>query len=279
LGDRIDHTTGTIMDKQLTKLPHIDTRLEELERQGYTVSPGYLDPSTTADVRAHIDSIAGPIVGADLRAARHELRHPIDGAIMARLASHPTTLELASTLIGSHDLRMREQVFVRTDPSPPPYPSLTWHIDAAFCRQDFQTQPRQVYYQMLHCCSTVSPGGAAFMIVPGSHKRSLEVSDSAECDVGRKPIASNTAVIADAEDGDGIEICGADGDLIVFNPLCYHSASPNKTKTPRYVYFTSFYHPSAARLKALIRQTGYRDHFPESLRAGLTPELRILLEE
>ena len=259
----------------LSTLPHLDARLEELDRQGYTVLPGFLDPGTTADIRTHIDSIAGPIVSADPRSARHDLRHPIPGAIMARLASNRTTLELASTLIGSRDLRMREQVFVRTDPSPPPYQSLTWHIDAAFCREDFQKKPRQVYYQMLHYCSTVEVGGAAVMIVPGSHQRSLEVSDRAE----RKPIESNTATVTDVGNGDGVEICGNDGDLIIFNPLCYHSASPNKTKRPRYVYFTSFYHPSAVRLKELIRRTNYRDHFPESLRAGLTPELQVLLDE
>ena len=116
------------------------------------------------------------------------------------------------------------------------------------------------------------------MIVPGSHERSLEDSDRAEREVGRKPIESNTTTITDIEDSDGIEICGNDGDLIVFNPLCYHSASPNRTQQPRYVFFTSFYHPSAARLKELVGRTNYRDHFPESLRAGLTPELQLLLE-
>ena len=259
----------------LSALPHLDARLEELESQGYTVFSDYLDRETTAAIRAHIDSIAGPVDTSDRSAARHDLRHPIRGAIMARLASNRTTLELASTLIGARDLRMREQVFVRTDPSPPPYQSLTWHIDAAFCREDFQKKPRQVYYQMLHYCSTVEVGGAAVMIVPGSHQRSLEVSDRAE----RKPIESNTATVTDVGNGDAVEICGNDGDLIVFNPLCYHSASPNRTKQPRYVYFTSFYHPSAARLKELIRRNNYRDHFPESLRAGLTPELRVLLDE
>ena len=263
----------------LPELPHLDARLKELENQGYTVFSDYLDRETTAAIRAHIDGIAGPVETSDRRTVRHDLRHPIPGAIMARLASNRTTLELASTLIGSRDLRMREQVFVRTDPSPPPYQSLSWHIDAAFCREDFQAKPRRVYYQMLHYCSTVEAGGAAVLIVPGSHERSLELSDSAEREVGRKPIASNTATVTDIEDGDGIEICGNDGDLIVFNPLCYHSASPNKTKQSRYVYFTSFYHPSAARLKELIRRTGYRDHFPESLRSSLTTELRVLLDE
>lgn len=261
------------------ELPHLDARLEELDRQGYTVFPGFLAPEITADIRSHIDDIAGPVVSADPRAARHDLRHPLPGAIMARLASNRTTLELASALIGSRNLRMREQVFVRTDPSPPPYPSSTWHIDAAFCREEFETTPRQVYYQMLHCCSTVAAGGAAVLIVPGSHERSLEAGDSGEQEPGRKPIESHTAAVADIDDSDGVEICGNDGDLIVFNPLCYHSASPNRTKQSRYVYFTSFYHPSAARLKELIRRTNYRDHFPESLREGLAPELRILLDE
>ena len=268
-----------MVNNLLSALPYLDARLAELESQGFTVFPDYLDRETTAEIRAHSDGIAGPIDSADARAARHDLRHPIPGAIMARLASNRTTLELASTLIGSRDLRMREQVFVRTDPSPPPYPSPMWHIDAAFCREDFHTKPRQVYYQMLHYCSTVEAGGAAVMIVPGSHARSLEVSDRAEREVGQKPIESNTAAVTDIEDDDGIEICGNDGDLIVFNPLCYHSASPNRTQHPRYVFFTSFYHPSAARLKELIGRTNYRVHFPESLRARLTPELQVLLDE
>jgi ectoine hydroxylase-related dioxygenase (phytanoyl-CoA dioxygenase family) len=80
------------------------------------------------------------------------------------------------------------------------------------------------------------------------------------------------------QDGDGIEILADDGDLIVFNPLSYHAASPNRTEQPRYVYFTSFYHPSAARLVELVRRTEYRDNFPDSLRQGLAPELQTLLE-
>ncbi len=262
-------------DMDLTPL---DTRLEELESQGYTVFPEYLDRATTAEIRAHTNSLAGPTVSTDQVAARHGLRHPIPGEIMPRLASNPTTLKLAAILIGSRDLRLREQVLVRTDPSPPPYQPLTWHIDAAFCREEFETTPRQVYYQMLHCCSTVSPGGAAFIIVPGSHRLSLKASDDAEAEGKRKPIQRQTAPITGVNDEDGIEICANDGDLIVFNPLCYHAASPNRTEQPRYVYFTSFYHPSAARLVELVHRTRYRDNFPDSLRQGLAPELRALLE-
>ena len=259
-------------------LADLDTRLEELEEQGYTIFPGYLDGATTAAIRAHVDAIAGPVeIGADHRAARRDLRHPIEGAIMARLASDSTTLELAAALIGSRQLRLREQVLIRSDPSPPPYEAMRWHIDAAFCRAEFAARPRQVYYQMLHCCSTVSPGGAAFMIVPESHRLSLKANEETEKERGRQPIEGQTAGIDEEVEG-GIEICADDGDLIVFNPLCYHSASPNRTRQPRYVFFTSFYHPSASRLVELVRRTGYRDHFPDSLRTALAPELQALLE-
>lgn len=260
------------------ELTDLNIRLQELESQGYTVFPEYLDRDTTAAIRAHIDSLVGPVVSGDRTAARRDLRHPIPGAIMARLVNNPATLELAATLIGSRDLRMREQVFIRSDPSPPPYQAPQWHIDAAFCRAEFEVRPRQVYYQMLHCCSTVSAGGAAFMIVPGSHKLSLEALDKAERAQGRGPIQNHTASVPEANDDDGIEICANDGDLIVFNPLCCHSSSPNRTDRPRYVYFTSFYHPSAARLIDLVRRTKYRDNFPNSLRQGLPPELQSLLD-
>ena len=119
------------------ELTDLSIRLQELESQGYTVFPEYLDRDTTATIRAHIDSLVGPIASADHNTARHGLRHPIPGAIMARLVNNPATLELAATLIGSRDLRMREQVFIRSDPSPPPYQAPQWHIDAAFCRAEF----------------------------------------------------------------------------------------------------------------------------------------------
>ena len=296
------------------ELTDLNIRLQELESQGYTVFPEDLDRDTGTEQEVfdifgiwradhgsqNISRVSRPRhYGRNSRsyrqprrvpvlcqfalisthtAARRDLRHPIPGAIMARLVNNPATLELAATLIGSRDLRLREQVFIRSDPSPPPYQAPQWHIDAAFCRAEFEARPRQVYYQMLHCCSTVSTGGAAFMIVPGSHKLSLEALDKAERAEGRGPIQNHTASVPEANDDDGIEICANDGDLIVFNPLCYHSSSPNRTDRPRYVYFTSFYHPSAARLIELVRRTKYRDNFPDSLRQELPPELQSLLD-
>ena len=39
----------------------LDTRLDELEERGFTVFPGFLDPATTAEIRAHMDSLIGPV--------------------------------------------------------------------------------------------------------------------------------------------------------------------------------------------------------------------------
>ncbi|NKB69437.1 MAG: hypothetical protein GKR89_20390 [Candidatus Latescibacteria bacterium] len=254
----------------------IDTRLEELEEQGYTIFPQYLQSETTAAVRAHIDHLAGPVTSAPSNKARRDLRHPIPGAIMAQLASNPVTLELAARLIGSDptNLRMREQVLIRSDPSTPPYEPARWHIDAAFNRAEFAARPKQVYYQMLHCCSQVNPGGAAFHIIPGSHKKSL-----ANPALQQQPtIETQTLSMPELGPDAGVEICVEDGDLVVFNPLCYHAASPNRTQQPRYVLFTSFYHPSATRLVELVRRTKYRDQFPDSLRQALPAHLQSLLD-
>ena len=253
----------------------LQSHLDQLAEEGYTRFPAYLDRETTAAIRAHIDALAGP-VRTEAGNNRRDLRHPIPGPLMARLARNPATLALAAALIGSRDLRMREQVFIRSDPCPPPYEPHGWHIDAAFCRAEFDARPRQVYYQMLHCCSTVRSGGAAFMIVPGSHKLSLARGDSEAW--AEQPIPAHTAPLADIKADEGIELCAEDGDLIVFNPLCYHSASPNSSQQPRYVFFTSFYHPSAARLIELIDRTQYRADFSADLRQGLPPQLQALLD-
>ena len=128
---------------------------------------------------------------------------------------------------------------------------------------------------MLHCCSTVSSGGAAFMIVPGSHKLSLAALDKAERAEGRGPIQNHTASVPEANDDDGIEICANDGDLIVFNPLCYHSSSPNRTDQPRYVYFTSFYHP----LSGPPNRTSAPNQVPRQLSRLIAPRIAARTSE
>ncbi len=115
------------------------------------------------------------------------------------------------------------------------------------------------------------------MIVPGSHKLSREASDKAERKRGRAPIQNHTALVPEANDDDGREICANDGDLIVFNPLCYHASSPNRTDRPRRI-FHLILSPLSGSPNRTSAPNKYRDSFPDSLRQGLPSELQSLLD-
>ncbi|HZO88503.1 MAG TPA: phytanoyl-CoA dioxygenase family protein [Chthonomonadaceae bacterium] len=261
----------------------LSSLLAQLDAQGYVVVPGFLDLDTTAAIRAHIDSLAPPIAPADQPGLRriHDLRHPIPGEIMPRLVSNPKLLELAMTLlrVGSlSDLRLLEQVLIRSDPKPPPYGPVGWHVDWAFFPDEYESTPRCAYYHMVHACNTVIPGGAAFMIVPGSHKLTYAATAALQTEAELDQFKKDPVRYAGVNLDEGIEVCVSEGDLIIFNPMAIHSASGNATQQPRYVYFASFFDASAQRLWNGLRAIQYRDHFPDSLREGLPPELRHLLE-
>lgn len=256
--------------------------IARLDEDGYTVLPGFLDHSTTAALRAHTDAlIAAAPGGGPVR----DLRHPIAGAIMPTLITQGH-LALARALLRAPadcpaaDLRLTEQVLIRTDPSPTPGAN-GWHIDWGFHPRHLAAWPRQTYVQMVHALSTVEAGGGAVMVVPGSHRataaaaaRLAERFDAMDQD------AFKAAILADAgvDPARGIEILAQEGDLILFHPMMLHSSSRNTRTVPRHVLFMSFFHASATEFNARINRTGYRDGFPASLRDGLAEPLRALLD-
>ena len=275
-------------------IPDLDQHLHQLDELGYTIIPDYLDHETTAVIRAHVDAL----LDADLPEVDHvpdalgqtcvirvhergirQLRHPIPGETMPRIANNRKTIELGRALLGSHvrDLRLREQILSRNDFVPPPYGPSAWHIDSSFTREEYESTPRRIYYQMLHYCSTVEPGGAAFFLVPGSHKLAYAANVEPRSEAERQQLHADPTGVAGIDPDKGIEICGREGDLIIFNPMCLHSGSKNQRAELRYVYFTSFYDASAEWLVESFRKTGYRDGFPDSLRQGLPADLRHLL--
>lgn len=257
----------------------LPSHLRELDEKGFTVIPAYMDLATTAAIRDHLDAIIPLQLPGALKVSLgvNEIRHPIPGELMPRLAGNGRTLQLARTLLKSDDLRLREQILVRTDPVPPPY-SNSYHIDAPFLLEEYEATPRQVYFQMVQYCSTVSPGGAGVMIIPGSHKLTYDANRGAKSEAERRALAANPLEVAGVDPRDGIEICANDGDLLLFNAMCLHGSSRNRTQRPRYVYFTSFYDPSASWLVNFCRRSKYRDNFPDSLRSGLPSQLRSLLD-
>jgi ectoine hydroxylase-related dioxygenase (phytanoyl-CoA dioxygenase family) len=256
-----------------------------LEEQGYVVVPGFLNQETTAAVRSHIDGLVPVVAPVEDAAARrlHTLRHPIPGTIMARLASNPSLLALATRLLDARDptdLRLLEQVLIRTDPGPLPAGPTGWHVDMAFFPDQYESRPRRTYYHLVHACSTVQPGGGAFMIVPGSHRRTYAAT--AALPQSEEALEAFKRNVVERIGGDpateAVEVCPEEGDLLVFNPMCLHSASRNVRTEPRYVYFASFFDVSAIWLRDQLDRIGYRSGFPKSLREGLPAPLERLLD-
>jgi ectoine hydroxylase-related dioxygenase (phytanoyl-CoA dioxygenase family) len=259
---------------------------QQLEEYGYVVIPRFLDEETTTAIRSHIDRLAPPVSPRDQVSAPrlHTLRHPIPGAIMARLLADNTALiPLAASLLGTRDvadLRLLEQVLIRTDPGPHPAAPTGWHVDMAFFPDQYGSRPRRTYYHMVHACSTVRPGGGAFMIIPGSHHRTYAVTATLpRTDAALEAFKNSVLDRAGCDPTrEAIEVCPDEGDLLVFNPMCIHSASRNVRAESRYVYFTSFFDTSATWLRQRLDGMHYRSGFPDSLRQGMPEALARLLD-
>lgn len=258
------------------------TQHAHLEQHGYTVIPGYLAKAQCAEYRALMDGIMPPRQPReDEKAGRVQcLRHPMAGdpAILAKPLADPRIWDISRVILRSLDLYVLEQVLIRTDPGPRERNATTgWHIDQAFRPAEYYTTPRQTYYHMVHCLSDVKPGGGAFTIVPGSHLKTLDVLDKVsaeELETARTWGPDKFGV----DVSKAIEVCAKEGDLLIFNPLAVHSASPNTQDDPRYVLFLSFVDRSARRNIDWILKTKYQRNFPDELKKKLPADLARRLD-
>lgn len=259
----------------------MNEQLEQLERDGYTLVRDFLPRDMTAKIRAHMDSLLPPVSPRGGEASRvHTLRHPIPGAIMAEILDNPRLLELAQQILESQDLRLLEQVLIRTDPSEAEpgasHAANGWHLDMTFMPEHFHARPRQTYFHMVHVLNTIPAGGGATHIIPGSHHKAYAAAQRLGVE-NLDQLKSDPIGVAGLDLNDAIEAQANEGDLLVFNPMCLHSASANHSASPRYVYFASFMDESATYLQKFLRDTGYSKGFPDSLRDNLRPELHSLL--
>ncbi len=254
--------------------------VDQLDQAGYTIVPNFLTSDMTGRIRRHMDGLLPPIVNRDLttKNGRASLRHPIPGKLMATILENPDLIDLATQALAGNELRLLEQVLIRSDPHPPPYGPIRWHIDFAFFPRQYNASPRQTYFHMVHCLSSVPSGGGAFMIVPESHHHTYSASEKMQTPEDLTKLKQDTAAIAGINVDRGIEICVQDGDLLIFNPMALHSASGNNADTSRYVYFASFFDVSATELSQHLLDTEYNKGFPDSLRDNLPLDLQSLLD-
>jgi len=276
--------TATATHANLPSPSELTGHLAHLEEFGYTIIPDFLDRGTTARLREHMDSLLPSIQLADLPEAKrvNDLRHPFPGALMSEMVTDEH-LELGRKLVRATDLRLTEQVLIRTDLSPH-RGAHGWHIDYAFYPRHRAAVPRQTYVQMVHALSTVVSGGGATMLVPGSHRAhyaaSAQVVANGEGERFRDQAAFKAEILrlAAVDTAQAIEVLPREGDLVLFDPMCLHSGSHNVTTSPRYVMFMSFFDRTATELNDSLNRQHYRDGFPEWLRQGLAPERRSLLD-
>ena len=279
----------TASPKHAPTLPptaELDRRLAELDEHGFTILPGFLDRETTKRLRDHTDAVIGttpPNVDAH-QSVISTLRHPIPGDIMAEMVTEQH-LELANKILQANELRLIEQVLLRTDTAKVLDPSpCGWHIDMAFHPKHYTARPQQTYVHMVHMLSKVERGGGATMVVPGSqHQHYAAAKQFADQRGGafdmldQKTIKEEILRIANVDKTKAVEIPASEGDLVMFNPMCLHAGSRNTLKQSRYVMFMQFMDVAATELNAVLNNMKWRDGFPDSLRNGLPPQWRSLL--
>ncbi|MCX5659262.1 MAG: phytanoyl-CoA dioxygenase family protein [Planctomycetota bacterium] len=260
--------------------------LSHLDEQGYAVVKGFLGRETTGAIRRYMDEILPPRQPKDLPNVPrlHTARHPITSPLMPMLASRPELLELAQATLripaseGFDSLRMLEQVLIRTDPAPANRGPTGWHVDMAFPPEQYESTPRRTYFHMVHACNTVPPGGGAFTIVPGSHKLNYAATAKAATPEDLATFKKDPVAVAGLDRDKGIEVLAEEGDLIIFNPMCLHSASANVSDVSRYVYFASFTHTSATWLRERLVEMKYDVPFPPGFREALPAHAKKLLD-
>jgi|EP01046_Picozoa_sp_COSAG06_P027384 hypothetical protein len=285
----------TAMETQSAGLPQGQEHdwprhIEELETVGYTVVPDVFPPTLCARAREHMDALL-PTRDPEASAA-HYRSHPIPGAIMAELCTAPAFLAGAEALWGApaDELRLNEQVFIRTDSEPEgsdrPHGTGGYHCDFVFQRGHFFTAPRQTYFQCFAVCSAggVVPDGGCTMVIPGSHLRTMELAEKTDGST-EALVELQTQINADCtqfgiDPAEGVEIPAPEGAMVVFCPFLLHSGSANydRHRKSRYVVVQSFNHGGEAKLlQEHLCRTRYLKQFHSDMHAAIHPSLRQIL--
>jgi ectoine hydroxylase-related dioxygenase (phytanoyl-CoA dioxygenase family) len=124
----------------------------------------------------------------------------------------------------------------------------------------------------------VEPGGGAFTVVPGSHHKTYAAAAAMRTDEDLEQLKSNPVGVAKIDLSAAIEICPKEGDLLIFNPMCLHSASRNMRSAPRYVYFASFMDAGAAYLQRSLHRVKYKRPLGDDLARRIQTEYPKLYE-
>jgi hypothetical protein len=255
------------------------------------VGPRQTDPQRTFDdVDAMLD--ARSPIAVSTGDHKHLLWHPLfdpDSDAWTHGQALSVAAELVAPLVavnqellGGDDLRLGQQLIMRTDPSPPPHTPPVSTPDAQSWHTDFHVifpfdRP------FFHCLTALAPirgGQACFTIVPASASLALawlaamgaDEIERMRSDLGFRE-SQQRAFVTSVDRSTAVEIEMGVGDTLVFSLLSVHSGSEASNDLPRHALFTTFFREGTQRIPSQQKATGIwspPSKFPAAFRARLS---------
>jgi ectoine hydroxylase-related dioxygenase (phytanoyl-CoA dioxygenase family) len=257
----------------------------ELDDAGFVILKGFLSADECAEIVDFMDSTiaAGHVKdpGRGSSEFHHRICHPIEHPIAAKLAAHRGLYDIAAHCLHAQNLRLRQQMFLLTEPSGKPAPAKAdgWHVDTLFLPDEWNGAPRKTFLQVFCYATAVRPGGAATLVVPYSHHKTLAAAGKAAptTDEERFRVAGKIVELSGVDLSEAVELTCDAGDVALFSPMLLHSGSNNVIDQPRYAFHCSYHDNSAGRIRHLPAPVFY-DTFPASMESQVPSDIRPLLE-
>jgi ectoine hydroxylase-related dioxygenase (phytanoyl-CoA dioxygenase family) len=235
------------------------TERERLERDGYVLLPGVLEPERVASLVEAVDEVW----------RRHRDRPPEPGVpplhLLAFLGEDPRfvelvdldpVLELVVEVLGPNIFVYHCHLDVHP-PEPEPPRTWMWHQDGGIVNRDLETDPRpRLSVKVAYFLTDLSePGRGNFVVLPGSHLRNRIERPTDD----------------DNEIPGAVPVLASPGDAVVFDRRLWHMRGRNASTLTRKALFYAY----------TYRWVRPRDELriPAEMREVLTPVRRQLLGE
>jgi ectoine hydroxylase len=212
-------------------VPLSEEQSQAIEKNGFLVIPGALDPSTLDRVTSAVDAIyeRGLREEGLNRAGAYERRNCVglDDAFID-LLDWPTTVPLVPQIL-TWDIQLDTSHIIVRPPSPEgtsaAFKAIGWHRDGGIATHEIPEPLPRLRLKICYLLSDLSaPGRGNTRFVPGSHLL-----------VGQPPRT------AGAIDPDGtIEITGNPGDAVIFENRLFHAVGPNLSTITRKTLFMGY---------------------------------------
>ncbi|MEU8146982.1 phytanoyl-CoA dioxygenase family protein [Nonomuraea sp. NPDC048901] len=209
------------------------TRLQDYDRDGYTIFRNVIDADLIAEAGDHVawlqakhPELLGEDLGTELVA---------DDPFWVRLISDDRLLDIAELFVGP-DLALFASHYI----SKPPFSgkAVLWHQDGAY----WPLEPMRVITLWL-AVDESTPENGCMRVIPGSHKQALH--ELRQRDDVANVLGSESAVTVD--ESQAVDLVLSPGDVEVHHPNILHASSAN-TSPKRRCGLTIRYIPTSTRI-------------------------------